>query len=208
MTSGPSWASARVDKICDVATIRPILQQAQDAADFYNRNRASIEQAARFANQMAPTIRMIQQMAPSIAMVERMQRDMKMASMLARQHAQVTELLPTISVPTEAELVETQDRIAELVPEGEEEREQVAEQAAEIQADPEGKQLIEQLTGWVSGVMDRTKDVAAKAVPGLGLLLLAYLIFHVMRLANIGDAAVLFCAAGSLWLQVVQQYFK
>ena len=197
-----------VDRIGSVATIRPILQQAQEFADMYNRNRAYFEQTARFANQMAPTIRVIQQMAPSVAMVERMQRDMKMANMLAAQHAQITALLPTISVPTEAELAETEDRIAELVPETEEERKQVAEQAAEIWADPEGKQLIELLTGWVSGVMQRTKDAADKVVAGLGLLVLAYLIFHVMRLDNIVDASVLYCAAGSLWLQLVQQFFN
>jgi hypothetical protein len=50
----------------------------------------------------------------------------------------------------------------DLVPETDEEREQVAQQAAEIQADPEGKKLIEQLTDWVTEIMNRLDDVAAK----------------------------------------------
>lgn len=186
------------DMICGMATIGPLLRQAQEFADMYNRNRAHYEQAARIANQMAPTIRLIQDMAPTIAIVQRVQRDMTMAAILARQHAQITALLPSISLPTETELVETEDRIAELVPEDEAEREQVADLASEIQADPEGKQLIGQVIGWVNEGVARMGDLAAKHVTEVGLLLLAFVVFMLPH--EDYAAAGLYAALACAWL--------
>jgi hypothetical protein len=200
VTSGPSWASVPVDRIGSVATIRPILQQAQDFADMYNRNLAYFEHAARIANQMAPTIRMIEQMAPTAAIMQRMQRDMNVAAILARQQSAFAAMLPAIPVPTEAELVETQDRMAELVPEADEQREQVAEQAAEIQADPQGKQLIEQLTGWVNEVMARLGDIGARHKTGIGLFVLGWLVLFVIPPADDVKAGLFFAAAAA-WMQ-------
>jgi hypothetical protein len=85
-----------------------------------------------------------------------------------------------------------------LVPEDEGEREQVADLAAEIQADPEGKQLIGQLIGWVNEVMARMGDIAAKHVTELGLLLLGFLVFLIPP----ADYAVagLYAALACAWL--------
>jgi hypothetical protein len=146
-----------------------VWQQAQAVAQFYNANRDAIEYAVRLACEMRPYIEM---MAPTIRAIESMRQDMNIASILARQHAAFTAMLPALPVPTESELAKTQDRMAELVPETEEEREQLAEQAAEIQADPEGEKLIVQLTGWVNDVIARLGDVATKHNTGLGLLLM------------------------------------
>jgi hypothetical protein len=174
-------------------------RQAQAAAQFYNANRAAIEQAARLASQIAPVIRMIEQMAPAIAVVQRMQQDMNLAAILARQHAAFTAMIPAIPMPTEAELTETRDRMAELVPETEQEREQLAQQAIEIEADPEGKKLIWQLTDWVNEAVARLGDVVAKHPTEFGLLLLAWLCFFVVPPDDY-DAAGLFCASANAWV--------
>ena len=51
-------------------------------------------------------------------------RACRAASILSRQHAAFTAMIPTISVPTEDELAEAQNRMSALVPETDEEREQ------------------------------------------------------------------------------------
>jgi hypothetical protein len=186
--------------LCTVATIPSpddfAWRQAQAAAQFYQANRAAIEQAVRLANQMRPYLEL---MAPSIRTVQRMRQDMNLAAILARQQAAFTTM--AIPVPTEAELFETQDRMTELVPETDEQREQVAQQAAEIHADLQGKKLIEQLTSWVSEIMNRLDDVAAKHRTGVGLTLLAWLCLFVLPHAEV-DRMGLFCVAAALWLTI------
>lgn len=173
-------------------------KQIQDAARYFNANRESIERAARMANKMRPYIEM---MAPTIRAIESMRQDMSTASILARQHAAFTAMIPTIPLPTDAELAGTQDRMAELVPETDEECEQVAEQAAEIQADPEGKKLVEQLTGWTNEIVARLGDVAAKHKTAVGLTVLAWLCLFVVPQADV-DRMALFCVAAAVLLML------
>ena len=149
------------------------------------------------ANEMRPYIEM---MAPTIRAIESMRQDMNIASILARQHA-FTAMIPTIPLPTEVELVESQDRMAELVPETDEERERVAEQAAEIQANPEGKKLVEQLTGWANEIVARLGDGAAKHETAVGLTVLAWLCLFVVPQADV-DRMALFCVAAAVLLML------
>lgn len=190
--------SAMTDRLCPVATIPSpddyVWQQARAVAQFYEANRASFEYAASVLNQVRPVL---DQMAPTIHMVQRMPQDMNLAAILARQQAALTAM--TIPMPTEADLAETQDRLTELVPETDEEREQVAQQAAEIEADPQGKKLIEQITGWVSEIVTCLEDVAAKYKTGIGLTLLAFLCLFVVPHAEINRAA-LYSVAAAVWL--------
>lgn len=175
-----------------------LFEQARAARQFYEANRATFGQMARLADQMRP---FLEQMAPTIRAVQQMSQDMNWTAILARQHAAFTAMLPTIRVPTEAELAETQDRMAELVPETDEQREQVVQQAAEIQADPEGKKLIEQLTDWVTEIMNRLDDVAAKHRTAVGPTVRGWLCRFGLPDAEVNRMA-LFCVAGALWMMV------
>jgi hypothetical protein len=197
--------SGPVDKLCAVATFNPpslpdpdsfAWRQIQDAARYFNANRESIERAARMANEMRPYIEM---MAPTIRAIESMRRDMNIASILARQQSAFAAIAWNVQAPTEAELAKTQDRMDELLPETEEGREQLAEQAAEIQADPAGKQLIGQAIDWVNEAMARLGDLATKHKTGLGLLLIGWLVIYVIPHADQGTAGLL-CAAAAAWL--------
>jgi hypothetical protein len=138
-------------------------------------------------------------MAPAIMVLQRMRNDMQLAGILARQQAAFAAMAPILPLPTEAEWAETEDRLPELVPSTDEEREQVAQQAAEIEADPEGQNLISQVIAWLNNAVASLGDVAAKDPTEVGLGLIAFLIFFVIP-PSAYVAAGFFCAAASAWL--------
>ncbi len=170
-------------------------RHARVVSEFYNANHAAFEHAARMASQMQ---RYLEQMAPVMETVQRMQQDMNLHAILARQQAAFTAM--AIPVPTDDELAEAQDRISELVPETDDAREQVAQQAAEIQADPQGKKLIKQLTDWVSGVVSSVPEATAKHRTTIGLLVLAWLCQFVVPSESEFNRMLLFCAAAAAWM--------
>jgi hypothetical protein len=172
--------------------------QAQAAVRYYQANRAAIDQAANVMNQMRPVMEML---ARDRRVLESMWQDMNLASILARQHAAFTAMAPTIPVPTEAELAEAQDRITELVPATEEEREEVAQQAAGILADPEGKQLISQVTGWLNERIAQLGDTVAAHPTYTGLALLAVVVFLIPP--SMYGAVTLYVAIASAWMQLM-----
>jgi multidrug resistance efflux pump len=174
----------------------PWVRQARYFQEYIEANQPAIDYMQQMADQLKP---IFDQMDSVQNAIRQMTQDMALPSILARQHAALAAMTPIVRVPTEAELAAAQDQVAELVPEEDEEREQVAEQAEEIQADPEGAKIIQQLTGWVNEVMARLGDVAAEHKTGLGLLIMAWLVFCVIPPKDYAKAELLFAGA-AVWL--------
>jgi hypothetical protein len=80
-----------------------LFEQARAARQFYESNRAAIDNVIRLTETMQPYL---DRMAPAIRAVQQMSQDMNPANIVARQQAAFTAMLPTIRVPTEAELAE------------------------------------------------------------------------------------------------------
>lgn len=178
------------------------LQHLQAAAQFYAKyyeaNRPAIEYAGRLTSQMKPYLEV---MAPTVRAVQRLQQDLNLAAILVSLQTASTDAAWVIPLPTEIELAETQDRLPELVPETEDQRDQISKQAAEIEADPQGKKVIEQITSWVSESIKRMVGVATNHRTAVGLILLAYACLFGVSQAEV-DRAALFCVAAAAWLMI------